>query len=273
MSFGYVTQPSDAAIMRGPMVSSVINQLAGNTNWGALDYLIVDMPPGTGDIQLTLTQNLPFTGAVIVTTPQKLSFVDVVRGISMFDTVKVPTLAVVENMSHFVCDNCDKKHFPFGQGALDRLGKQYGIENRFEIPMLAEMTRLSDLGRPAVLEEPTTKLSSYYQDIADAVVREISRLEHGTLVQPTVRFEEGKGIVVANSNGEEHVIDSANLRRRCNCAACKDEFTGEPILHPEDVPDNIVPTEIEPVGNYAVGIKWSDGHTSSIYPYDNLQKL
>ncbi|MCP4200043.1 MAG: P-loop NTPase [Proteobacteria bacterium] len=270
MSFGYVTQATDAAIMRGPMVSSVINQLAGNTNWGALDYLIVDMPPGTGDIQLTLTQNLPFTGAVIVTTPQKLSFVDVVRGISMFNTVKVPTLAVVENMSHFVCDSCDKKHFPFGQGAMDRLKDQFGIENRFEIPLLPEMTRLSDLGRPAVLEQPEGKLGSCYSDIAGAVVREISRLEHGSLVHPAVRFEEGKGIVVTSSNGQEHIIDSADLRRRCSCAACKDEFTGEPILHAEDIADDVIPTEIEPVGNYAVGIKWSDGHTSSIYPYDSI---
>jgi Mrp family chromosome partitioning ATPase/DUF971 family protein len=270
MSFGYATKETDAAILRGPMASSIINQLAGNTDWGDLDYLIVDMPPGTGDIQLTLTQNLNFSGAVIVTTPQKLSFVDVVRGIHMFDTVKVPILAIVENMSHFVCDGCGEKHFQFGQGAKQRLAEQYGIKSTFDIPLLKEMSQLSDLGRPAVLDDPESELSRYYVEIGEAVVKEVARIEDDAIAKPAVRFEKDRGIVVTTPAGEEQVVPSADLRRRCKCAGCKDEFSGEQILKPESVSEDIEPTSIEPVGNYAVAINWSDGHTTSIYPYDSL---
>lgn len=269
MSFGYASDPTKAAIMRGPMVSGIIGQLAGDTNWGALDYLIVDMPPGTGDIQLTLTQKLPFTGAVIVTTPQKLSFVDVVRGLQMFDTVKVPTLAVVENMSYFVCGNCKEKHYPFGTGAMTRLKELYGIENAFEIPMSAEISGSSDTGEPTVVTHGDEGLGFYYTNLAGAVVREVARIENKAIVQPTVQYVKGKGIEVTRGD-ETRFVDPADLRRRCACAGCRDEYTGERILKAEDVPDNVMPVEIEKMGNYAVAIKWSDGHTTSIYPYDKI---
>jgi Mrp family chromosome partitioning ATPase/DUF971 family protein len=270
MSFGFAADQTQAAIMRGPMVSNIITQLARDTDWGDLDYLVVDMPPGTGDIQLTLTQQIPFTGAVIVTTPQKLSFVDVVKGIQMFETVKVPTLGVVENMSYFVCDNCREKHFPFGKGALERLKEQYGIENAFEIPLISEATISCDKGKPIVLDSPEGDLANCYVQIAGTAVREIERIENGVLFTPTVSYEKGRGIVVAAKDGEERVINPADLRRRCRCASCKDEFTGEPILKPDDVSDDIYPENIEKMGNYAVAIKWSDGHNTSIYPYERL---
>lgn len=269
MSFGYAADPSQAAIMRGPMVSGIIGQLAGDTNWGPLDYLIVDMPPGTGDIQLTLTQRLPFTGAVIVTTPQKLSFVDVVKGLQMFETVKVPTLAVVENMSYFICGNCNEKHYPFGTGAMKRLKELYGIENTFEIPMTQEISSSSDTGQPTVLTHGDSGLGAYYTNLAGAVAREVSRIENNAIVQPTVQYVKGRGIEFKRGD-DTRIIDPADLRRRCGCASCKDEYTGEAILKPEDVPDDVVPLEIEKMGNYAVAIKWSDGHTTSIYPYDKI---
>ena len=121
MSFGYVKQKK--VVLRGPMVSNVIIQLLKDTLWEELDYLVIDMPPGTGDIQLTLCQQVKFDGSVIVTTPQKLSFVDVIKGIQMFEDLKVPTLCVVENMSYYICKKCDKKHTPFGAGYMDTLQK------------------------------------------------------------------------------------------------------------------------------------------------------
>lgn len=270
ISFGYAADKAKAAIMRGPMVSSIISQLANDVDWGALDYLVVDMPPGTGDIQLTLTQKLPFSGAVIVTTPHKLSFVDVVKGMQMFDTVKVPTLAVVENMSYFICDSCKEKHFPFGKGARKQLAEQYGIENAFDIPMQGIVAETCDRGVPAVLAHPKSDLKHRYTQIAGAVVREIERLERNALSKPVVRYDKAQGIVVSTGDGGERVVDPADLRRRCRCAGCKDEHTGEQILKPEDVPDDVFPEEITPMGNYAVAIRWSDGHSSSIYPYDRL---
>jgi len=134
MSYGFAA-PGKRAIMRGPMISSIAVSLIGNTDWGELDYLIIDFPPGTGDIQLSLCQELKLTGAVIVTTPQKLSFIDVIKGIEMFDELKVPILSVVENMvyttitkAYFECNKCTEKHKIFGQGYISMLKKQFGIE-------------------------------------------------------------------------------------------------------------------------------------------------
>jgi Mrp family chromosome partitioning ATPase/DUF971 family protein len=270
MSFGYASDPKKAAVMRGPMVSGIISQLAAETDWGPLDYLIVDMPPGTGDIQLTLTQRLPFSGAVIVTTPQKLSFVDVVKGMQMFETVKVPTLAVVENMSFFVCPGCKEKHFPFGKGAMARIAEQYGIENTFEIPMVESLTQTGDNGLPLVLSDPSSPVAKLYETLASATVREVAKLENGAVVTPTVVYEKDRGIAVRAPSGDERLISPADLRRRCRCASCVDEHTGEQILKPEDVSEDVYPLEIEKMGNYAIAVKWSDGHNSSIYPYDRL---
>jgi DUF971 family protein len=272
MSFGYANSASNtkAAIMRGPMVSGVITQLATETNWGEIDYLVVDMPPGTGDIQLTLTQQLPFTGAVIVTTPQQLSFVDVIKGMQMFETVKVATLGVVENMSYFICDNCNKKHTPFGKGALSKLVDQYGITNTFELPILEEVSTYCDRGQPALLVDPENSLSKSYIEIADSVIREVAKISNDGIEQPEVKYNKGKGIIITYKNGTSDIVDPADLRRRCSCASCKDEYTGEPILKPEQVKDDIEPVSIEKMGNYAVAITWSDGHDSSIYPYNKL---
>lgn len=271
MSFGFVPQAAGgAAIMRGPMVSSVINQLVTGTQWGELDYLVIDLPPGTGDIQLTICQLLPLTAAVIVTTPQELSFVDVVKGIQMFEKLKVDTVAIVENMSYFVCDGCGKHHHLFGQGARDKLVRQFGFQNTFEVPLEPEVSRLGDSGRPVMLSLSEGKVPEVYRELCAAVVREVSKLQHGGLSKPDVRYESGTGIVVTLPSGDRHVISPAELRRRCRCAHCIDEMSGEQILQPEEVSEDIYPTSIHSMGNYAVAIAWSDGHTSSIYSYDSL---
>lgn len=270
MSFGYAVAENKAAIMRGPMVSGVISQLATTTDWGHLDYLVVDMPPGTGDIQLTLTQQLKFDGAVIITTPQKLSFVDVVKGIQMFDAVQVPTLAIVENMAYFVCDSCDKQHRIFGEGALSRLKEQYGIDNTFEIPLLPEVSIQCDAGTPTILAAPKSPLAAMYQEVANCVVQTSQKLENAAIDKPSVSYSKKDGIVLRRGDNVVKAVAPAELRRRCSCAACRDEHTGAPILDPKTVADDIEPTSIRAMGNYAVAIEWSDGHTSSIYPYDKI---
>ncbi|MFN2166439.1 MAG: Mrp/NBP35 family ATP-binding protein, partial [Anaerolineae bacterium] len=183
MSFGYIPQPGGgAAIMRGPMVSGVINQLLTGTNWGELDYLVLDLPPGTGDIQLTLAQLIPLTAAIIVTTPQELSFVDVVKGIQMFDKLKVPTIGVVENMSYFVCDQCEKKHYLFGQGAAEKLVRQFGFKNTFEIPLLPGVSVAGDSGLPIVLTEPTGPAAAIFEEVAGSLARDGAELAAAELV-------------------------------------------------------------------------------------------
>lgn len=272
MSFGFVNTESEAAIMRGPMVSQVTSQLLGGVNWGELDYLVIDFPPGTGDIQLTLLQTVEVTAAVMVTTPQNLSFIDVVKGIQMFDTLKVPTVACVENMSYYICDGCDKKHRLFGSGALRRLQEMYGFKNAFEIPVIEELSTMGDTGIPTVVEESSGLVAKIYADISSSVVREIARMKFGQTPKPEVEFVEGKGVRF-NYNGFEKYISPKTLRAECRCARCVDEITGEQILDKSKVPENIQPTNIAPMGNYAVSVVWSDGHTSSVYPYEVLKKL
>ncbi len=131
-----------STIMRGPMASGLVQKLISETDWGILDYLIVDFPPGTGDIQLTLAQSVRFASAVVVTTPQKLAHVDVVKGMDMFDKVKVPIVGLVENMAYFQCENkaCGEKTYPFGTGQTSVIAELFGIKNQFELPILAEIS-------------------------------------------------------------------------------------------------------------------------------------
>ncbi|HMP73640.1 MAG TPA: P-loop NTPase [Kiritimatiellia bacterium] len=270
MSFGFVpTGPGGgAAIMRGPMVTQIINQLLTTTDWGTLDYLVLDLPPGTGDIQLTLTQLIPITAAIIVTTPQQLSFVDVVKGIQMFDKLKVPTISVVENMSYFDCPDNGKRYYLFGQGARQKLIDQFGIKNSFAMPIIPEVSHAGDSGKPLVLEQPDHPAAVVYREIAEQAVREISILRHAGQIRPKASFQPERGIVLTYEDGSEKTIPPARLRRACRCALCKDEFTGKPLLDPASVSDAIFPRTLQPMGNYAVAIAWSDGHSSSIYPYE-----
>mmetsp|Transcript_25677 Transcript_25677/g.101250 ORF Transcript_25677/g.101250 Transcript_25677/m.101250 type:complete len:520 (-) Transcript_25677:110-1669(-) len=268
MSFGYVN--SDSAIMRGPMIANMLSQLLTTTNWGDLDYLIIDMPPGTGDVQLTLSQNLNITAAVIVTTPQKLSFVDVVKGIDMFTKVNVPSIAVVENMSYFEAPDTKTKHYIFGSGYTHRLKNQFGIQNSFGIPIETDLAEKCDAGVPFVVSEPNSETSKIYDEIAKSVVVEVAKIQHGALPLPKVTLDKESGLIVVDVEGSpKQEVVPAELRRKCRCALCIDEMTGVKILKDEDVPESISPRAIRPVGNYATQIDWSDGHIS-LYPFSKF---
>ncbi len=269
MSFAYAGANTGGgpAIMRGPMVTQVINQLLTGTDWGALDYLVIDMPPGTGDTQLTLSQLIPITAAIIVTTPQQLSFIDVEKGIQMFDKLKIPTVAVVENMSYFQCQNCDARHTPFGAGSMRKLVEQYGFTNAFTLPIVEQISRLSDAGVPIVVDDPDAEVSGIYRDLADAVIREVSTIVHGGRTTPTVEYDTEAGDAVFRSASATIRIPGRELRLHCRCARCINELTGDRILRDDDVPVTVHPEQINPMGNYAVSVAWSDGH-ASIYPYD-----
>ncbi|CAN8072008.1 unnamed protein product [Agarophyton chilense] len=269
MSFGYVNP--DSAIMRGPMIANVLNQLLTTTQWGALDYLIIDMPPGTGDIQLTLSQIVNITAAVIVTTPQRLSFVDVVKGIDMFDKVSVPSVAVVENMAYFVAPDTNKQHYIFGKGHKDRLVEQYGLVNSFSMPIDAELSEKSDSGVPYVLANSDSLIAEEYGKMASAIVREVAKIKFGGSRIPEISFDEESGFIVVRRPKSEHEqrVWPAALRRQCRCALCVDEMTGRVRLKAEDVSETVKPNNLNPVGNYALSVTWSDGHPS-LYPYSRF---
>ena len=271
MSFGFAA-PGRRAIMRGPIVSNLVTQLVCNTDWGDLDYLIVDMPPGTGDIQISLCQELNFTGGVVVTTPQKLSFIDVVKGIEMFDELKIPILCVVENMSYYTCDNCDKKHHIFGKGYVNMLQKQFGIEDSFSLPIDPMISRVSDLGSPYVLIAPeTTSSQATFKQISENLISKVEDLQLMLKNKPNIEYIPKEESIYLRYDGDKvKKISPLHLRQKCICAACIDEFTGEKLLKDKQIPMDVHPKKMEDKGNYAVAIVWSDGHRSSIYPYKRL---
>ena len=230
------------------------------------------MPPGTGDTQLTLSQLIPITAAIVVTTPQKLSFVDVVKGIQMFDKLKIPTIAVLENMSYYTCTSCNQKHNIFGHGFVKKIEEEFGIKNSFALPLDPEISLLSDSGTPIVLRKPNSAISNQYFQIADSVIRETSKVVFGMQNKPEVKFEQDRGILYTGQSGKTLLIHPFELRMACRCAHCINEITGEKTLDASTVPEDIMPERIHGMGNYAISIAWSDGH-SSIYPFEAIEKI
>jgi len=163
-------------IWRGPMVSQMIQNFVHNVVWGELDYLLIDMPPGTGDVQLTLTQSAPLSGGVIVTTPQDVSVLDAKKGLKMFQKVSVPVLGVIENMSYFICDNCSKKHHIFREGGGRRISQSLGLPFLGEIPIEPDVAVGGDLGTPIVEKNPQSDSARAYREIAGALAQELSIL-------------------------------------------------------------------------------------------------
>lgn len=176
VSVGFISQGDTAMIWRGPIVSKVIQQFFRDVDWGELDYLIVDLPPGTGDAQLTLTQAVPLTGAIVVSTPQDVALSDAKKGINMFRKVEVPVLGVVENMSYFVCPNCDERHEIFDHGGGAKASKKFDVPFLGEIPLQTEVRMGSDRGKPIVVSEPKSHIATAFKKVADSVAEQVSAL-------------------------------------------------------------------------------------------------
>jgi len=173
-SVGLLVDENQAMVWRGPMVVGAFNQILNDTRWGELDYLVVDMPPGTGDIQLSLAQSVPVTGAVIVTTPQDVALLDAKRGIEMFRKVEVPILGVVENMSIHICSQCGHSEHIFGDQGASRIAENYGVPLLGELPLDVAIREQCDAGKPTVVADPDGKVAEIYLNIADKVSKQLA---------------------------------------------------------------------------------------------------
>ncbi|WP_322022107.1 iron-sulfur cluster carrier protein ApbC [Burkholderia sp. BCC1977] len=173
-SIGFLIEEDNPMVWRGPMATSALEQLLRQTNWRELDYLIVDMPPGTGDIQLTLAQRVPVTGAVIVTTPQDIALLDAKKGLKMFEKVGIPILGIVENMSIHICSNCGHEEHIFGAGGAERMAQDYGVNVLGSLPLDIAIRERADSGTPTVVAEPDGALARRYRDIARGVALAIA---------------------------------------------------------------------------------------------------
>jgi len=172
-SVGLLVDENQAMVWRGPMVVGAFNQILNDTKWGELDFLVVDMPPGTGDIQLSLAQSVPVTGAVIVTTPQDVALLDAKRGIEMFRKVEVPILGIVENMSIHICSACGHSEHIFGDGGAGRIAESYGVSLLGELPLELSIRQQCDEGNPAVVADPDGKVAGIYLEIAAKITQQL----------------------------------------------------------------------------------------------------
>ncbi len=174
MSIGFLIEEDTPMVWRGPMVTQALTQLLNDTHWQDVDYLVIDMPPGTGDIQLTLAQKVPVTGAVIVTTPQDIALIDAKKGLKMFEKVGVPILGVVENMSTHICTKCGHEEHIFGTGGGDRMAADYGIEMLGALPLDMSIREQVDGGKPTVVAEPDSRVAQTYKTIARRVAVKVA---------------------------------------------------------------------------------------------------
>lgn len=173
-SIGFMVDQDEPMVWRGPIVTQALQQLLDQTNWRDLDYLIVDMPPGTGDIQLTLSQKVPVTGAVIVTTPQDIALLDARKGLKMFEKVGIPILGVVENMSTHICSNCGHAESIFGSGGGEKMCADYGVDFLGGLPLTMSIREHADLGKPTVVADPDGQIAAIYKTIARKIAVKVA---------------------------------------------------------------------------------------------------
>ena len=174
MSIGFLIEEDTPMIWRGPMVTSALQQLLGETKWENLDYLVIDLPPGTGDIQLTLAQRIPVSGAVIITTPQDIALIDARRAFHMFRKVKVPVLGVVENMSTHICTSCGHEEAIFGQGGGEQMAKDFDLPLLGQLPLASEIRSSLDAGQPSVVQSPDSPIAKSFRQLALRTSGELS---------------------------------------------------------------------------------------------------
>jgi len=187
MSIGFLVDPENPMIWRGPMVTQALEQMLYSTQWSELDYLVVDLPPGTGDIQLTLAQKVPLSGAVIVTTPQDIALLDARKGLKMFEKVSVPVLGVVENMSTHVCSHCGHAEPIFGEGGGTRMAEDYGVRLLGQLPLQLDVRTQADSGAPSVVAEPDGAAAVTFGEIARRAAAGLSRRDLLPTGFPSIR--------------------------------------------------------------------------------------
>jgi len=300
VSMGMLTGDDKPAVLRGPMVGKYLKMFVDGVQWGALDYLILDLPPGTGDTQLTLAQSMPLSGVVIVTTPQAVSLKIARRGLRMFEKVQVRILGIVENMRTFTCPHCGESTDIFRHGGGERMSQELGVPFLGALPLDADVVSCGDEGRPIVADQPDSVSAKVYAAIATALVEQLHTAV--TVLKPFVwKWDSNEGapawmegaaqpagsqttpigflrrdprtLAILWEDGHHDDFDVRDLRLACRCALCVEEMSGRKLLDPKTVRSDVSPRQIVSIGNYAIQFDWSDGHNSGIYSFNDLRAL
>jgi len=297
MSMAMLSADDAPAILRGPMVTKYLQMFIRQVDWGTLDVLLLDLPPGTGDIQLTLAQSFPLSGAVIVSTPQDVSLKIARRGLRMMEQVNVPVLGVIENMSGFTCPSCGTVTDIFHQGGGEAIARDLGVAFLGKVPLDPAVVDCGDDGTPLLTAAPDGPAAAAYRRIAatlstgGAPVPGIATPFAWTVETgdgkpldappgadgPPERLlsldHDGSALTLGWADGQSSRLAPRDLRIDCPCAKCRDEVTGQRLLAPDAVPLDIRLTRIWSVGNYALGLAFSDGHDTGIYTFKTLRAM
>jgi ATP-binding protein involved in chromosome partitioning len=272
MSMGFLVDEGTPIIWRGPMVVSALTQMLRDVTWGDLDVLVIDMPPGTGDVQLTMAQQVPLSGAIIVSTPQDLALIDARKGLNMFRKVDVPVLGIIENMSTFICPKCGERSDIFGHGGAKLEAEKLGIPFLGGVPLDMEIRIRSDEGRPIVASSPDGPHARVYTDIATKAWAEVLGSSDARVTPPTLAISPDKAELHVGFAGEEAFTLSAEMLRVMSPSAEVQGHSPEQRVTVGRKRDVKI-KELRPVGNYAVRIVFDDGHDTGLYAWSYLQTL
>jgi len=272
MSMGFLVDEGTPVVWRGPMLVSALNQMLREVAWGDLDVLVIDMPPGTGDVQLSMAQQVPLAGAVIVSTPQDLALIDARKGLNMFRKVDVPVLGIIENMSYFVCTKCGERHEIFGHGGAESEAEKLGVPFLGGVPLHIDIRARSDAGQPITATEPESIHAQVYRDLAAKVWSEIEAATGKRTPAPKLETsDEGRVLKVTFADGHGYDLSAEMLRVMSPSAEVQGHSPEQRVT--VGGKRNVRITGFDQVGNYAAKIVFDDGHSSGIYTWPYLEML
>ena len=272
MSMGFMVDEGTPIIWRGPMVVSALNQMLREVAWGDLDVLVVDLPPGTGDVQLTMAQQVPLSGAIIVSTPQDLALIDARKGLNMFRKVDVPVLGIIENMSYFECPKCGERTNIFGHGGARIEADKLGVPFLGGVPLHIDSRATSDAGQPITATAPDSAHAQLYRELAAKAWGEMQAAQ-GTRVKPPKLQVSPAGdmLYVTPEGGREQALSAELLRVMSPSAEVQGHSPEQRVTVARK--RNVRIEELIPVGNYAIKIAFDDGHKTGIYAWTYLELL
>ncbi len=272
MSMGFMVDEGTPIVWRGPMVVQALNQMMREVLWGDLDVLVIDMPPGTGDVQLTMAQQVPLSGAVIVSTPQDLALIDARKGIGMFKRVNIPILGIVENMSYFLCPKCGERSDIFGHGGAKAEANKLKVPFLGEVPLHMDIRTTSDEGRPITASDPVSIYATIFKEIATGAWAELQNVLGMGIKPPELEVSperDSLGVVFATRDVYE--LSAEFLRVMSSSAEVQGHSKEQRVTVPNKRSVKI--KELRPVGNYAVRIVFDDGHDTGLFNWTYLHML
>ena len=272
MSMGFLVDEGQPIVWRGPMVVQALQQMLFQVAWGELDVVLIDMPPGTGDVQLTMAQQVPLSGAVIVSTPQDLALIDARKGLAMFEQVNVPVLGIVENMSTFVCPKCGEESHIFGHGGARIEAQKLSVPFLGGVPLHMDIREKSDNGQPITATAPDGPHAQNYREIAARVWSEVENATGHAIKPPKLDLaEDGKSLDITFEDGNAYSLSAEMLRVMSPSAEVQGHSESQRVTVPKK--RNVGITQLQPVGNYAVKIHFDDGHNTGLYAWSYLDLL